>query len=231
MSLAAAPLRFFLDFDGTIASVDVVDALLERHAPQEWRRIEAEWQAGRIGSRECLSRQIALVRVGREEFSRFLGGIGVDPGFPAFARRARELGVPVAVVSDGFDLAICAVLAAAFRGDPETLASIPVHCNRLVHDGNRLEAAFAGDGDCGHGCANCKPAVIRRLLREDERAVFVGDGLSDRFAAVVSHLTFAKSKLLDHCRERGIPHEPYAGFDDVRAWLERNAPLPAATGR
>src|SRR5262245_12565255 len=52
----------FVDFDGTIASLDTTDLLLERFAAPQWRQIEEDWKAGLIGSRECLVRQIDLVR-------------------------------------------------------------------------------------------------------------------------------------------------------------------------
>lgn len=58
--------RVFVDFDGTISLEDTTDVILERFADPEWRTVEAEWLAGRIGSRECLARQIDLVRASRE---------------------------------------------------------------------------------------------------------------------------------------------------------------------
>ena len=52
-------LEIWLDFDGTLTQADVVDALVRRYAASEhWRELEYAWQAGRIGSRECLSRSI-----------------------------------------------------------------------------------------------------------------------------------------------------------------------------
>jgi 2-hydroxy-3-keto-5-methylthiopentenyl-1-phosphate phosphatase len=33
------PIRFFLDFDGTIAQNDVVDLILERFADKGWKKI------------------------------------------------------------------------------------------------------------------------------------------------------------------------------------------------
>ena len=59
--------RVFVDFDGTISLEDTTDVILERFADPEWRTVEAEWLAARIGSRECLARQIDLVRASRED--------------------------------------------------------------------------------------------------------------------------------------------------------------------
>ena len=59
--------RVFVDFDGTISLEDTTDVILERFADPEWRKVESEWLAGIIGSRECLARQIDLVRATPEE--------------------------------------------------------------------------------------------------------------------------------------------------------------------
>jgi 2-hydroxy-3-keto-5-methylthiopentenyl-1-phosphate phosphatase len=48
----------FVDFDGTISPLDTTDLLLDRFADPLWRKIEAEWVTGRIGSLECMARQI-----------------------------------------------------------------------------------------------------------------------------------------------------------------------------
>ena len=71
----------FVDFDGTIAPQDTTDLILERFADPAWRDIEEEWRAGRIGSRECMVRQIDLIRAIEEELDAFINEIEIDPGF------------------------------------------------------------------------------------------------------------------------------------------------------
>ena len=44
----------FLDFDGTISTGDVGVHLLERLGADGWRAVDAEYDAGEIGSRVCL---------------------------------------------------------------------------------------------------------------------------------------------------------------------------------
>ena len=109
-------LHFFLDFDGTITKEDVVDMTLGRFASSKWRTIEKEWVAGRIGSRECLSRQMALVQAPRKLYEEFLEQVHVDPYFAGFLGTAHRLGVPVTIVSDGFDFIIRRVLKKALNG-------------------------------------------------------------------------------------------------------------------
>ncbi len=215
-------LHFFVDFDGTISSTDVVDIVLERFAGPEWQAIEREWAAGRIGSRECLSRQVALVRADEAALDALVAGVGVDPGFAGFLRAASELEVPVSVVSDGFDLFIRRILADALP-DAALREALPVFSNRLEWRAGRLEASFAGGlPGCEHGCANCKPAVMRREGAGDF-TIFVGDGLSDRFAAHEADMVFAKGKLLTYCVSKGVRHRVYTGFDEIERWLRECA--------
>src|SRR5438105_12900200 len=84
----------FLDFDGTISRADVVDAMLERYARPEWLRVEEEWRAGRIGSRECLRRQMALVRAAPSDIDALIDAIGIDEGLAALLEVCATAGIP-----------------------------------------------------------------------------------------------------------------------------------------
>jgi 2-hydroxy-3-keto-5-methylthiopentenyl-1-phosphate phosphatase len=73
---------------------------------------------------------------------------------------------------------------------------------------------------CGHGCATCKPAIMSLLNRNSGPAIFVGDGLSDKYAATSADLVFAKDKLAVYCREQQIAHRPYRNLADVAEQLD-----------
>lgn len=212
-------LRFFIDFDGTISKNDVVDLILERFGMRQWTDIERLWLEGKIGSRECLSRQMDLVSAREEDFSALINEVEIDPAFVSFLARAKNLNVPVTIVSDGFDIVIGSILKRALSKDPELLSNLPVYSNKLIRSANGYKAQFPEGPLCEHACANCKPRVIRALSKEGEKIIFVGDGLSDRFAAAEAHLTFAKSKLLKFCQEKKIAHRPYQDFREIEAWL------------
>jgi 2-hydroxy-3-keto-5-methylthiopentenyl-1-phosphate phosphatase len=92
-----------VDFDGTIATVDTTDALLERFAEPGWLEIEADWQAGRIGSRECLVRQIDLIKASPKQYDDFVSSIEIDRGFVPFIEECKARDLDVMVVSDGLD--------------------------------------------------------------------------------------------------------------------------------
>lgn len=45
--------------------------------------------------------------------------------------------------------------------------------------------------------------------------VLVSDDKSDACLAAEADFVFAKSSLIKHCEVRGIPHTPFASFEDV----------------
>jgi len=181
----------FSDFDGTVTQTDVTDEILTRLADPAWRGVEQEWVRGEIGSRECLERQMALVRASARELNALIDAVPVDPGFADFCRFAEHRALSFYVVSDGFDYVIRRVLTAF----PHPAAG------------------------CEHGCATCKAGVMKRLGRGHDPVVFIGDGLSDRFAAREADLVFAKHELLKYCLANGIAFEPFRTFADVQASL------------
>lgn len=213
-------IRFFIDFDGTVTNTDAIDSILEKFGNPSWRQIEEEWAAGRIGSRECLSKQVALVRATKAQLQAHIANIEVDPFFEKFLDFMNEEKISCSIVSDGFDFIIHKILQRQLR--PELLETLPVYANRLEWVGDRPMAYFSEGVLCEHGCANCKPRVIEKIKSFKDEVIFVGDGLSDRFAAQIANLTFAKSKLLVYCRKQKISHVAYHNFEEILEWVKKN---------
>jgi 2-hydroxy-3-keto-5-methylthiopentenyl-1-phosphate phosphatase len=215
----AAPLErpvLFLDFDGTVTGRDAVDAILEAYADPRWLAVEEQWRAGRIGSRSCLRAQMALVEASRAELDALLDSIEVDEGFALLLDTCAAGGVPVRIISDGFDYCIRRILSRPSLRLGARLEGVRVFSSHLEPEGRRWRTDFPHSRDgCEHGCATCKASVMAALSRGRCPSVFVGDGLSDRHAAAAADLVFAKGTLAAHCRERGIEHVTYGGLADV----------------
>ncbi|HEV2348607.1 MAG TPA: MtnX-like HAD-IB family phosphatase [Terriglobia bacterium] len=210
----------FSDFDGTISQVDVTDLVLTQFAHPSWREVEQEWSRGQIGSRECLERQMALVDVSAKELNALVDSVPLDPHFAAFYRWARQRKFPLSVVSDGFDLIIRRVLKnTGFSGPLHNGAQL--FASALKIRGRRAEPSFPYAGPpCEHDCATCKVEVIRRMRGGDCPVIFIGDGLSDRFAAQAADVVFAKRQLLAYCRENDIICQPFETFAEIKAQIE-----------
>ena len=49
--------------------------------------------------------------------------------------------------------------------------------------------------------------------------MLIGDGTSDRHAALVADVVFAKDSLAAWCDSAGVTYTPFDGLDDVRRVL------------
>jgi 2-hydroxy-3-keto-5-methylthiopentenyl-1-phosphate phosphatase len=211
----------FLDFDGTITVRDVTDAILDAFADRRWLGVEEAWKAGRIGSRECLTLQMALVTADRHDVDALLDGLEVDAGFVTLLEWSVARGAPVHIISDGFDYCIQRVLARPSLGFARYAHDIRIVSSHLEPNGQQWRAAFTSPaGGCVHGCATCKPAAIEQLGVAGSPSVFVGDGLSDRYAAVAADMVFAKGTLATYCLQHSIAYTPYTTLAAVARRLD-----------
>ena len=220
----------FIDFDGTITQKDVTDAILEKFAGGRWLDIERQWRAGRLGSRDCLLAQMALVRASRDELDNLIDSIQVDEGFSLLLEVCARHNIAAHIISDGFDYCIRRVLERPQLQLSNLLRSVRICSSHLeIDEHGRLHTGFPYfNQTCAHGCATCKPAVMRLLNRSGAPAIFIGDGLSDRYAAEVASLVFAKDSLAAYCREQGIEYVPFDELDEVAACLLEATPFDAS---
>ncbi len=58
-------------------------------------------------------------------------------------------------------------------------------------------------------------------LADGRQIAYVGDGWSDRCAAKVADLVFARGSLAEHLETEGVPYVPFDDLLDVREGLRR----------
>lgn len=221
----------FMDFDGTITDRDAVDAILEKFADERWLEIEKQWRQGRIGSRDCLRAQMALVRATKRELDALIDSIQVDEGFALLLEICARHHLAVHIISDGFDYCIRRILERPQLKLSGLLRQTRICSSHLEESGpNCWRTSFSYfKQTCGHGCATCKPAVMSLLNRASAPAIFVGDGLSDRYAAASADLVFAKNSLAAYCREQAIQYVPFEELDEIAAYLVAGLPLDSSS--
>ena len=206
----------FSDFDGTITRLDVTDEILEHFADPSWHAVEDQWLRGEIGSRECFARPAALVWATVNQLNELIDAIPIDPDFPAFFRYLKVQQLPFYIVSDSFDYVIRRVLKRV-GADGELRNGRHLFSTGLEFEAGGFRATFPhSNHGCKHGCATCKPAIIRKVRKKQQPVIFIGDGLSDRFAVEVADVVFAKQELLAYCREHGVSCRPFDTFGDVQ---------------
>jgi 2,3-diketo-5-methylthio-1-phosphopentane phosphatase len=202
------------DFDGTAAEHDVQQRILDALADREaWRAINAAWAEGRLTTAMRAREQWALLRGSEQDILRVVEGEQLAPGFEAFARLCEDQGYPLYIVSDGFDIYICPMLERA------GLDHLPVIANSLRYVDGKPEMSFLLQRSPDQYYGNDKTFVIEEVRRPGSILVYIGDGYSDRAAAPVADLLFAKDRLADYCREQNIPYVPFTDFDDICHYL------------
>lgn len=208
---AANSWTILCDFDGTVSHDDATDTLLERHGRPGWQALEAQWKANRLGSRDCMAGQVALLDMDTAALEAAVDSLNLDTAFPAFVEAAQRAGHHLVIVSDGIDHVIRRSLARLGLA-----GRVPIVANRLVGHGPRdwrLEFPHAVRA-CRRASGTCKCAVADWMLPR-RRTLLVGDGASDFCVSGVVDLVFAKSRLIDHCLVNAIPHHPIASFADA----------------
>ena len=201
----------FFDFDNTVTPMDVLDDVIRQFATNEtWIPLQKSWEAGIIGSKQCLVGQLRSVRVSPAVLTRYLSEVPLDLYFKPLVALLKEWGVQPVIVSDNFSSIVNRIL---HRHGVEHL---PVYANRvrLIRDRLIPLFPFARTG-CTRGCAHCKRQHLMRRKTRTHPVVYVGDGLSDLCPADVADLVFAKGALLRHCRRTGRPCVAFDTLKDV----------------
>ena len=196
-----------VDFDGTVAQFDVTDAVLEEFAGNEWLTIEKLWDEGRIGSQECLSRQMALIETPLEQVLQFVETIPIDPSFISLIRFAKVNQIPLAIISDGFRVFIERILAK--NGMP----GLTVYANELQDEVGSFSTQYPYAAPaCPSGTCKCK---VAERAAQGLPVYLIGDGRSDFCLAQKADFVYAKAKLVDFCQQEAIPHAVYSSFQNI----------------
>lgn len=216
----------FIDFDGTLAPGDPTDTLLDRFADRSWLQLEAEFKAGRMTSRECMARQIGLLRATPEAYDALVGSMTLDPYFKGFADLCDGHGIPMTIVSDGPDRSIEILLRKAGF-------DLPYFANKLEFlGGDRWKLAFPhARPDCTMVSGNCKCQFTERFPAATQ--IMIGDGRSDFCVSRRVDLVLAKGALAKHCEAQELSHYAIKDFRDatrlMKSWLSGGVTL--ADGR
>jgi len=214
LTVASPSWTVLCDFDGTISFKDVTDTLLDAFGMPGWQHLEQQWEAGDIGSRECMAGQIALLDASRRELNECLSQLRIDPGFADFAAYARKRKVPLHIVSDGLDYAINFILQA------NGISGIPVIANSLRQVSERrwaLDFPYRNT-QCLKGSGVCKCGVAKAVAAN--KFLMIGDGRSDFCVSQVADHVFAKNSLVDECQRMGVPFSALRDFSEAPALLD-----------
>jgi 2,3-diketo-5-methylthio-1-phosphopentane phosphatase len=177
-----------IDFDGTIVDQDITDAVIQQFSRPGWEIPERLWESGQMGSRECLEIQMSLIHEPVADVLQFIDRFKIDPNFIGIADLLNEMGIPFAIVSDGFKVFIERLLVnAGFKEMP------PVYANGLIQQRSRLKLVFPyANRQCPSGTCKC---TVTNNVSEGRSVILIGDGRSDYCLAQKAAFIFSKGKL------------------------------------
>jgi 2-hydroxy-3-keto-5-methylthiopentenyl-1-phosphate phosphatase len=192
-----------IDFDGTITEDDLLDRIaLEFGDPAVYQEVEDGLDAGTMPLREVITREFQPVTAPLDEVVRWvLDHARVRLGFADFVQAAQGGGWSIHVVSSGFEELIAPVLE-------REGVDVELHANRV----DARPEGWIVDWRYPDGCDECHQSCKRSLLPAGY-VIYVGDGYSDRCAALASDRVFATRGLASYLAAVGIAFEP---FDDFR---------------
>jgi 2-hydroxy-3-keto-5-methylthiopentenyl-1-phosphate phosphatase len=168
-----------------------------------YERVEGE--LGRtLTLHEVIAREFETIRTPVAEVAAWVAeNAQVRPGFRELVAERRPL-----IVSSGFHELIEPVLA-------RERVEVEVWANRLDPRPSGWRVRFRDDG----ACAECGEACKRGSLPSGGSVAFVGDGYSDRCAALAADRVFARDGLARYLDERGVGYEPFTDFVALRRAL------------
>jgi HAD superfamily phosphoserine phosphatase-like hydrolase len=208
-------MKLVLDWDGTVTEVDSLHAVLLEFGDRRVYEHSEEALGRRLTLHEVIAREFVTVRAPLDAVREWVAAnVRVRRGFHEVARDYRPL-----VVSGGFHELIEPVL------EREELR-LEVLANRLDPRPDGWRPLWRDEAECGVCGEPCKRATLAAHAAAGEEIVFVGDGYSDRCAALAADRVFARANLARYLDRRGVRYEPFTDFCALASRLDPAAESP-----
>lgn len=210
--------KIFVDFDGTIATDDVGDAIFRKFADKE--KVDAvitKLLSDEISAKQSWLSLCSLTgSINKEDLDIFIDSMQIDKTFHELVDYCREHCIELYVLSDGFDYYIDRILS------KENIKGITVYSNKLsISENGCLIPEFPFLDENFTSSANCKRNHIINHSSDEDYTIFIGDGNSDKNTAEFCDFIFAKDDLLKYCERERITYFPYRNFQDVVLKIEQ----------
>ena len=212
---ASAGPAVLTDFDDTAAVENVAELLLNRFGDPSWHDVRRRFRDHELTLneyQEIAFRDIVADRATMQDYVKQHAHL--RPYFGELWKYCQDHGVPMAVVSQGLDFYIEALLEG--NGFPH----VPIYAvnTHFSADGISYEYRYPRPGQERLG--NSKGVVVERFREQGHYVVYIGDGMSDFEAADKADLLFAHRTLAEECTRSGIPFRPFEDFQGVLTALQ-----------
>jgi 2-hydroxy-3-keto-5-methylthiopentenyl-1-phosphate phosphatase len=209
-------IKAFIDFDGTITTVDVGDTMFETFGGMACVESIEEYRNEKISALECFRQEcFACGAVNKNRLDTFLDNQPIDKTFAEFIEFCTGRNIECTVLSDGMDYYIERILH--HNGLPQ-VRYYANHLDLKPMDGSGtvlLQPSFPHTDETCDRCACCKRNYILTHTADEDIIIYVGEGYSDRCPVRYADIVFAKDELLNYCRAENISYFEYTSFRDV----------------
>lgn len=188
-------MRLIVDWDGTCTLDDTMDALVREFGAAEM--LDVHLDRSNITLHQIIEDELGSIRVPLEEAQAWLvANVRLRPGFHELVERFDPL-----------------LLSSNVRQLIEPVLEREGVAVELV--ANELEPGWKVRWRDDSVCEVCGQACKRGTLPEGEEIVYVGDGFSDRCAALASDRVFATASLARFLAAEGVAFTPFDDFHTV----------------
>ncbi|KAJ2997415.1 hypothetical protein HDV02_005544 [Globomyces sp. JEL0801] len=206
-------LIIFSDFDGTITTQDTGVILIDLGMGYEGRKaLDAQVLNGTLQFRNALDVMWKSVNLSWEDAMKELDNVELDPHFLSFYLWVKDQQFPFTILSSG----LIPIVEHFMKRDVGKNDSFKIHANEVTIHQTHWELTHVDDSPYGHD----KGTHLRRArkdLNDEEKIVFIGDGISDLSAAMEADIVFAKKgkDLETWCIKKNIKYVPWENFSTI----------------
>ncbi len=207
------------DFDGTITKEDffnmAVEQLLSPEALKPWH----DYVSGKTTHIDALTGIFSQIRLSQHELDKFIDTIHIDKYFYDVMDFCLEYKIPVYICSAGTKYYIEKKIGKEIKK-----YEIQVVSNEGTYSqekGLHLISPDKNDPFYDPNTGISKEALIKKLKTEGYFTIYAGDGRPDFLPSKIADTVFAKSILLDMCKQANIKTEKFENFKDILDYLRR----------
>ncbi len=208
-----------VDFDDTAAQQNVAETLLKEFGSDGWQGFREAFRNGSMNLRDYQEKTFNEIDTPLEVMGRALSELAwLRPGFKELNNYCEANDIQLAIITNGLEFYVEAVLQEA------KLQNIPSYSVGVDGPPRNLVYSYPYATEKCWEWGNCKCKVLNEHRNGGTHIIYAGDGRSDFCPARQADFIFARSMLLEHCIELGLPHQPFNDFHDVLARFKAGIP-------
>ncbi len=206
------------DFDDTAAVQNVAEMLLIQFGDPNWQRVRDRFRSGELTLKEYQEITFREIQADRAEMQSYVkANANLRPYFGELWSHCREREIPLAIVSQGLDFYIEALL------EKEGFPDVPIYAVNTEFTPQGIVYFYHHTNPGAERMGNSKGKIVDQYRERGHRVDYVVAGRSDFDAAERADVVFAHSVLAEECERQQIPFRPFQDFGDVLALLSEQS--------